>query len=315
MRLGYVEEAGAWRDWLIRSIAGSPSQIQIMYGISGERRLPEWEVPWLSGYEGSRPVRIGNGAADQRQLDVFGQVADVLFQGGEAGLPRHPRAAAIEGVILNHLCQIWREPDEGIWEVRSGRQHFTYSKVMAWTAFDRASKLAAKDGDLEQSERWQREADTIHAEVCAKAYNPELGSFVQAYGSSNLDANLLLLPLEGFLPIDDPRIHGTIAAIEATLMRDGLLLRYSTTETDDGLLGPEGTFLICSFWLVQTRVMQGRLREARQLFEHLLSLQNDVGLLAEQFDPAAGRQLGNFPQAFSHIGLINAALAREAAGA
>jgi GH15 family glucan-1,4-alpha-glucosidase len=217
-------------------------------------------------------------------------------------------------VILDHLCQIWREPDEGIWEVRSGRQHFTYSKVMAWTAFDRASKLAATDGELEQAERWQREADTIHAEVCAYAYNQELGSFVQAYGSRNLDASLLLLPLEGFLPIDDPRIQGTIAAIEATLMRDGLLLRYSTTETDDGLLGPEGTFLICSFWLVQAWVMQGRLIEARQLFEHLLSLRNDVGLLAEQFDPAAGRQLGNFPQAFSHIGLINAALALEAAG-
>ncbi len=218
-------------------------------------------------------------------------------------------------MILNHLCRIWREPDEGIWEVRSGRQHFTYSKVMAWMTFDRASKLAAKDGELEQFERWQREADTIHAEVCAKAYDPELGSFVQAYGSRNLDASLLLLPVEGFLPIDDPRIQGTIAAIEANLMHGGLVLRYSTAETDDGLPGPEGTFLICSFWLVQIWVMQGRLIEAKQLFEHLLSLRNDVGLLAEQFDPAAGRQLGNFPQAFRHTGLINAALALEAAGA
>ncbi|HYF56548.1 MAG TPA: glycoside hydrolase family 15 protein [Salinarimonas sp.] len=315
MRLGYVGEAEAWRDWLMRAVAGSPEQMQIMYGIGGERRLPEWEVPWLPGFAGSAPVRVGNGAADQLQIDVYGQVADMLYQAQRAGLPPHPRAGAIGGVILGHLSRIWREPDEGIWEVRSGRQHFTYSKVMAWTAFDRAARLAVQNGDGAAAARWRREADAVHADVCAHAFDPALNSFVQAYGSRALDASLLLLPLEGFLPIDDPRVAGTIAAVEANLMPDGLVLRYDTDEAEDGLAGHEGAFLICSFWLVQAWVMQGRVSEARGLFERLLSLRNDVGLLAEQYDAGSRRQLGNFPQAFSHIGLINAALALERAGA
>ncbi len=313
MSLGYYDEAEAWRDWLMRAIAGAPAQIQIMYGIAGERRLVEWEVDWLTGFEGSRPVRVGNAAADQLQLDVFGQVADVLFQASEGGLAPHPRTTQIGSVILDHLAKIWREPDEGIWEVRGPRQHFTYSKVMAWTAFNRAARLERKRGAVEAAARSDSLAATIHADVCEKAYDRSRGCFVQAYGSQNLDASLLLLPLVGFLPADDPRILRTVSEIEKHLMPDGLVLRYDTSATDDGLPGGEGAFLACSFWLVQVYVLQGRLDEAKTLFEHLLSLANDVGLLAEQYDPVARRQLGNFPQAFSHIGLINAALALTAA--
>jgi GH15 family glucan-1,4-alpha-glucosidase len=313
MSLGYYEEAEAWRDWLMRAIAGAPAQIQIMYGIAGERRLAEWTVDWLPGYEASRPVRVGNAAADQLQLDVFGQVADALFQASEGGLAPHPRTAEIGSVILEHLATIWVEPDEGIWEVRGPRQHFTYSKVMAWTAFDRAARLARKRGAAETAERWQELAATIHANICEKAYDPARGCFVQSYGSRNLDASLLLLPLVGFLPANDPRIARTVEEIERHLMPDGLVLRYDTNATNDGLPAGEGAFMACSFWLVQVYVMQGRLDEAKRLFEHLLSMSNDVGLLAEQYDPVAQRQLGNFPQAFSHIGLINAALALSAA--
>ncbi len=309
MSLGYYEEAEAWRDWLMRAIAGSPAQMQIMYGIAGERRLIEWEVPWLSGYQESRPVRVGNAAADQLQLDIYGQVADVLFQATEGGLLPHPRTGEIASAVLEHLSRIWREPDEGIWEVRGPRQHFTHSKVMAWTAFDRAARLAGRQGAAEAAQQWRGLADTIHADICASCFDPRIGSFVQACGSRNLDASVLLLPIVGFLPATDARITGTVAAIEKHLMPDGLVLRYDTSATDDGLPGGEGAFLACSFWLVQVYVLQGRLRDARELFERLLTLANDVGLLAEQYDPVAKRQLGNFPQAFSHVGLINAALA------
>jgi GH15 family glucan-1,4-alpha-glucosidase len=309
MSLGYYEEAEAWRDWLMRAIAGSPAQMQIMYGIAGERRLVEWEVPWLSGYQDSRPVRVGNAAADQLQLDVYGQVADVLFHATQGGLPPHPRTGEIASVVLEHLSRIWREPDEGIWEVRGPRQHFTHSKVMAWTAFDRAARLASRQGAADAAQRWRGLADTIHAEICATCYDSRIGSFVQACGSRNFDASVLLLPIVGFLPANEARMTSTVAAVEKHLMRHGLVLRYDTSATDDGLPSGEGAFLACSFWLVQVYVLQGRLREATELFEHLLTLANDVGLLAEQYDPVAKRQLGNFPQAFSHVGLINAALA------
>jgi GH15 family glucan-1,4-alpha-glucosidase len=310
MNLGYYGEAQAWRDWLMRAIAGSPAQMQIMYGLAGERRLPEWEVPWLSGYEGSKPVRVGNAAVSQFQLDVYGEVGDALFQAQKGGLDPHPRAQEIDDAILRHLETIWREPDEGIWEIRGPRRHFTHSKVMAWAAFDRAAKLAVHNGAGDGvSQRWRRAADEIHQEVCAKGFDASRGSFVQAYGSPHLDASLLQMPLVGFLPPNDPRIAGTVAAIERDLMRGGLLLRYDTEASDDGLPPGEGAFLACSFWLAHVYAMQGRGDDATRMFERLLSLGNDVGLFAEEYDPEAGRMLGNFPQAFSHVGLINTALA------
>ncbi len=310
MNLGYFEEARAWRDWLLRAVAGSPAQMQIMYGLAGERRLLEWEVPWLAGYEGSRPVRVGNAAFNQLQLDVFGEVGDALFQAARGGLEPHPRQHEIRRVVLEHLETIWRQPDEGIWEVRGPRQHFTHSKVMAWVAFDRAAKLARGHGAQDSpADRWRRVADEIHAEVCAKGFDPAINSFVQAYGSRTLDASLLLIPLVGFLPPEDTRVLGTVAAIERTLVHDGLVLRYDTAATNDGLPPGEGAFLACSFWLVQVYAKQGRREEAVRLFERLIALGNDVGLFAEEYDPRAGRMLGNFPQAFSHVGLINAALA------
>lgn len=309
MKLGYYEEAAAWREWLMRAIAGAPDQVQIMYGVAGERQLLEWEVPWLRGYGDSRPVRIGNAAADQFQLDVYGEVADALAQARKGGLPPHPRTQAIRDVILPYIEQAWRQPDEGIWEVRGGRQHFTHSKVMAWVAFDRAADLAANtEGGGEIAARWRGVADAIHADVCAKAYDAELGCFVQAYGSRTIDASVLQIPLVGFLPANEPRVVATVAAIEKWLIRDGLVLRYRTEQTDDGLPPGEGAFLACSFWLADVLVLQGRHAEAQGLFERLAGLCNDVGLLAEEYDPAAGRMLGNFPQAFSHVGLINTAL-------
>jgi GH15 family glucan-1,4-alpha-glucosidase len=309
MKLGYFEEASAWREWLLRSVAGDPSQMQIMYGLAGERRLPEWEVPWLDGFLGSRPVRIGNAAADQFQLDIYGEVADAMTQALRGGLPPHPRTRALSEVILPFLEDAWRRPDEGIWEVRGGRRHFTHSKVMAWVAFDRAAALAlSTDGGMEQAVRWRRVADTIHEEVCRLGYDPGLGSFVQHYGSKQLDASLLHIPLVGFLPPTDPRILGTVDAIERRLVRNGLVLRYDSDETEDGLPPGEGAFLACSFWLADVLVLLGRREDARRLFERLRGLCNDVGLLSEEYDPDAGRMLGNFPQAFSHIGLINTAL-------
>lgn len=308
MNLGYHDEARAWRDWLLRAVAGAPAQIQIMYGISGERRLPEWEVPWLPGYEGSRPVRVGNAAALQKQLDVFGEVADALYQAHRGGLHQSERHNAIRKAILEHLESAWHEPDEGLWEVRGGRRHFTHSKIMAWVAFDRAANLMHDLGDSAASTRWRSIADEIRVEICSKAFDPEIGSFVQSYGSRHLDASLLQIPIVGFLPANDARVRGTVSAIEQRLIDGGFVMRYNTEAEVDGLPPGEGAFLACSFWLADNYVLQGRYTEARALFERLLGLCNDVGLLSEEYDPRTGRMLGNFPQAFSHVGLINTAL-------
>jgi GH15 family glucan-1,4-alpha-glucosidase len=304
---GFREEAQEWRDWLVRAVAGSPDQLQIMYGIGGERRLSEWEVPWLPGFEGARPVRIGNAAAMQFQLDVFGEILDAMFQARLHGLPPAPRWSAIGRALVDHLETIWQDPDEGIWEVRGPRQHFTYSKVMAWVAFDRAVKSVEQlhvDGPVD---RWRRVRDAIHTDICRNGFDEKLGSFVQAYGSKTLDASLLLLPIVGFLPASDPRIIGTVDAIERHLMVDGVVFRYDSAETRDGLPPGEGAFLACSFWFVDNLILQGRLAEARAMFERLLMLRNDVGLLAEEYDPQTKRQMGNFPQAFSHVALVNTA--------
>jgi len=312
MNLGYYEEANAWRAWLLRSIAGNPEQMQIMYGLGGERRLPEYELPWLSGYENSRPVRIGNAAATQIQLDVYGEVADAMTQAAKGGLPRPARSAAIVKVIMPFLEKVWHQPDEGIWEIRSEPQHFTHSKVMAWVAFDRNAHFAIQAAETEEDRALARHyravADEIHADVCLNGYDAQLGSFVQTYGGKALDASLLQLVLTGFLPATDPRVIGTVAAIEKALMQDGLLLRYDSDRTEDGVSGREGTFLVCSFWLADVYVLLGRHAEARALFDRLCNLCNDVGLLAEQYDVQDQRMLGNFPQAFSHIGIINTAL-------
>lgn len=309
MKLDYFDEASAWRDWLSRAVAGMPEQMQIMYGIGGERRLTEAELPWLAGYEGSQPVRIGNAAAEQTQLDIYGEVADAMAQAIKGGLAPHPRIEAITQAIIPFLTKAWHDPDEGIWEVRGGPQHFTHSKIMAWVAFDRISQVAAARGNgHELSVKCRRIANEIHAEVCRKAYDTKLGSFVQHYGSKSLDASLLHIVLTGFLPPDDPRVINTVAAIEKHLMCDGLLLRYDSEVTKDGLPPGEGTFLACSFWLADVYVLLGRYKDAQVLFERLSGLCNDVGLLAEQYDPRSGRMLGNFPQAFSHVGIINTAL-------
>ncbi|GGE39870.1 glucoamylase [Agaricicola taiwanensis] len=309
MKLGYYEEAEAWRNWLLRAVAGDPGQMQIMYGLSGERNLLEWEVPWLEGFQNSKPVRVGNAAAEQFQLDVYGEVADAMTQALRGGLPRHPRTGALAEVIMPYLEKAWREPDEGIWEVRGPRQHFTHSKVMAWVAFDRIATLAAEtEGGDELARRWRRAADEIHADVCEKGFDPELNTFVQAYGSKALDASLLHIPMMGFLPPDDPRVIGLVAAIEQHLTVDGLVQRYSTHMTNDGLPPGEGVFIACSFWLADVLNMQGRKEDALRLFERLRGLANDVGLMSEEYDPAARQMLGNFPQAFSHVGLINTAL-------
>jgi GH15 family glucan-1,4-alpha-glucosidase len=309
MHSGYQEEARAWRDWLARAIAGSPRQLQIVYGVGGERRLPELTIPWLSGYERSAPVRIGNNASEQLQLDVFGEVFDAMFQALKAGMIPGERGRAVRAVILDHLETVWRQPDEGIWEVRGGRQHFVHSKVMAWVVFDRAANELSARTFKDSAERWRAIADEIHAEVCQRGFDRDLGSFVQAYGSKRLDASLLLLPLVGFLPPTDPRVQGTLRAIEEKLLINGeFVLRYEADNPGDGLPRGEGAFLSCSFWLVDNYILQGRLKEARNLFERLLSHSNDVGLLAEEFDPVANRMLGNFPQAYSHVGVINCAL-------
>lgn len=312
MNLGYFEEANAWRAWLMRSVAGNPEQIQIMYGLGGERRLPEFELPWLKGYEGSSPVRIGNGAATQMQLDVYGEVADAMVQAVKGGLPRPPRSVAISKVIMPFLEKVWHQPDQGIWEIRSEPRHFTHSKVMAWVAFDRNAALIEQSAQTEEEQaqaRYYRSvADQIHADVCQNGFDPGLNSFVQTYGSKAVDASLLQIVLTGFLPPNDPRVLGTVAEIERSLMQDGLLLRYDSDRSDDGVSGREGTFLVCSFWLADVYVLLGREPEARALFDRLCALCNDVGLLSEQYDPRSQRMLGNFPQAFSHIGIINTAL-------
>ena len=307
MNAGYYEEAHAWREWLLRAVAGSPDQMQTMYGIAGERRLTEWELPWLAGYENSRPVRVGNAAHGQLQLDVYGEVMDALHVARRGALAGSASGWALQRELVNHLEKIWRQPDEGIWEVRGPRCHFTHSKVMAWVAFDRAIKGVEQFGLRGPVDHWRKLRAEIKADVCAHGFNRELNSFVQCYGGKELDASLLLLPCMGFLPPDDPKVHGTIAAIERNLMADGLLRRYDTYRSDDGLPPGEGAFLACSFWLVDAYVMLGRLDDARHLFERLMSLRNDVGLMSEQYDPASARLAGNFPQAFSHVALVNSA--------
>jgi GH15 family glucan-1,4-alpha-glucosidase len=309
MSLGYHEEARAFRDWLIRAVAGSPNQAQIMYGVGGERWLPELTVPWLSGYENSTPVRIGNDASQQLQLDVYGEIADAMFQALKAGMAPSRRGQALRPLVLDYLARAWRQPDEGIWEVRGGRQHFVHSKVMAWVAFDRAADELEAQAFHDSSQRWREIADEIHAEVCELGFDRDLNSFVQAYGSKRLDASLLLIPMVGFLPPEDARVRGTLEAIEERLLIDGeFVLRYEAEYAGDGLPAGEGAFLACSFWLVDNYILQGRVAAARKLFESLLARCNDVGLLAEEFDPLTGRMLGNFPQAYSHVGLINCAL-------
>jgi GH15 family glucan-1,4-alpha-glucosidase len=305
---GYYQEAKAWQQWLLRAIAGSPDQVQIMYGLAGQRYLPEREIPWLTGYENSKPVRIGNAASEQLQLDIYGEVLaafhHALSKMGKDG----EQSFAMLRDMVEHLETIWQEPDEGIWETRGGRQHFTYSKMMAWVAFDRAIKAAGMLHANAPVERWQKVRTKIHDEICTRGYNEKLGSFVQSYGSEHLDASLLLMPLAGFLPPEDPRVKGTLKAIEGNLMSGGLVLRYNTEKVSDGLPPGEGVFLACSFWMVSALKLQGRDADARKLFERVLSLANDVGLLAEEYDTTAKRLVGNFPQALSHISLVNAAV-------
>jgi GH15 family glucan-1,4-alpha-glucosidase len=307
MNAGYYEEATAWRAWLLRAVAGRPEQAQIMYGIGGERRLVEWTVPWLPGFRNSAPVRVGNSAHNQLQLDVFGEVMDALHQARRGGVGPTDDGWAVQIAFLKHLETAWTEPDESIWEVRSGRRHFTYSKVMAWVAFDRAIKSAEEyhlDGPIE---RWRELRTLIHADVCRKGFDRKQQSFVQSYASNELDASLLLLPVVGFLPPQDPRIIGTVEAIERRLMVDGFVRRYDTALAADGMPPGEGVFLACSFWMVDAYVMLGRLDDAQALFKRLAALCNDVGLLSEEYDPASGELLGNFPQAFSHVALVNSA--------
>jgi GH15 family glucan-1,4-alpha-glucosidase len=307
MNSGHLEEAHAWREWLSRAAAGKPSQLQIMYGIAGERRLTEWEAPWLPGYDKSSPVRIGNAAHTQLQLDMYGELMDALHHARQWGLAASDSGWALQLSVLEHLEEVWPEMDEGIWEVRSGARHFTFSKVMAWVAFDRAIKSAeafSLEGPLD---RWRELCRKIHDDVCHRGFDVELGSFVRSYGSKELDASLLLVPTVGFLPATDSRVRGTIEAIERKLLVDGLVMRYDTTESEDGLSSDEGVFLACSFWLVDAYVLLGRIADARRLFERLLTLRNDVGLLSEEYDPRTKRLLGNFPQALSHIALINSA--------
>ena len=324
---GYTAEACAWRDWLLRAVAGDPADLQIMYGVGGERRLTEFELDWLPGYEASRPVRVGNRAVGQVQLDVYGEVMDTLYQARKAGMPADTWSWGLQKQLLQRLESAWKEPDEGIWEVRGPRRHFTHSKILAWVAFDRGVKTIEQYGADGPVDRWRSVRDAIHEDVCRHGFSRNKGAFTQSYGSEALDASLLLVPLVGFLPASDPRVAGTVAAVERELLRDGFVLRYATGEATvaapaghvaadgggervdhvDGLPPGEGAFLACTFWLVDNYILLGRQDEAERLFERLIGLANDVGLLAEEYDPAAGRQLGNFPQAFSHLSLINTA--------
>lgn len=309
LRSGFTEAAAAWRQWLGRAVAGDPSDLQIMYGLAGERRLPESELDWLPGYEGSRPVRIGNAAARQFQLDVYGEVLDAMHLALRAGIPPNEQAWAILRTLANFVADNWREPDEGIWEVRGPRRHFVHSKVMAWVALDRAVRVAEIRDSGELTDRWQAERDAIHREVCEKGFDADRGTFTQYYGSQELDAALLLIPQMGFLPADDERVAGTVDAVAEDLTQGGLLRRYKTGQegSADPLSGEEGAFLGCSFWLADALHALGRTEEARQLFERLLSLRNDVGLLSEMYDPRYGRLVGNMPQAFSHMPLVRTA--------
>jgi GH15 family glucan-1,4-alpha-glucosidase len=310
MNAGYLDEARAWREWLLRTIAGSATQMQIMYGVQGERRLEEYEIPWLSGYENSKPVRVGNAASNQFQLDVYGEVMAAMYVAHRAGIETNESDWRLQIALMKSLESRWEEPDEGIWEVRGGAHQFTHSKMMAWVAFDRAVKLVERCGCAggEHLERWQEIRDEIHRQVCRHGYNAKKKAFTQSYGSEQLDASLLMMPLVGFLPPSDERVVSTVEAIQRELMKDGLILRYRHEKNNvDGLPGSEGVFLPCSFWLVDCLHLIGRPDEAREMFERLLRLRNDLGLLSEEYDPRAQRQLGNFPQAFSHVALVNTA--------
>jgi GH15 family glucan-1,4-alpha-glucosidase len=304
---GYEDEAAAWREWLLRAVAGSPDDLQILYGVTGVRRLDEYEVAWLPGYEKSVPVRLGNAAAKQFQLDVYGEVMDTLHLARVAGLAPEPEAWRVQVALLKFLESHWEHPDDGLWEVRGPRRHFTHSKIMAWVAFDRAIKDAEQDGLEGPIERWRQLRDAIHRQVCEDGFDSNQNAFVQSYDSTHLDASLLLIPQVGFLPADDSRVVGTIAAIERRLVVDGLVLRYSTATDVDALPPGEGTFLPCSFWLADSYLLTGRRQESEALFERLLSLSNDVGLFAEEYDARAKRMLGNFPQALTHMALVNTA--------
>lgn len=304
---GYREEARAWRSWLVNAVAGNPSQMQIMYGVTGERRLTEIEAKWLPGYQGAIPVRIGNAAHDQHQLDVYGEVMDAMHQARRKGLEPDENAWRVEQELVRFLETDWDKPDEGIWEVRGPPRQFTHSKVMAWVAVDRAIKATEKFGLTGDVDRWRQLRTRMHEQICREGYNLGLNAFVQSYGSDEADASLLMLPLVGFLPPEDPQMVGTVKLIEDRLVRDGFVQRYRPDSGIDGLPEGEGVFLLCTFWLADNLALQGRHAEAREIFERLLALRNDVGLLSEEYDPAARRLLGNFPQAFSHVGLINTA--------
>jgi GH15 family glucan-1,4-alpha-glucosidase len=308
MGAGYTEEAGQWRDWLQRSIAGSAAQIQIMYGLHGERRLDEWEVPWLDGYGGAKPVRIGNAASGQVQLDVYGEVLECLHQARHHGLKPPPHGWSLQRGIVDHLLEIWDQPDAGMWEVRGGARHFTFSKVMAWVAVDRMIRDAQRYHLAGDMAAWTSVRERIRADILTRGFDAERNTFVQSYGASGLDASLLLMSKVGFLPADDARIRGTVAAIERELLIDGFVQRYQTGSGVDGLAPGEGAFLACTFWLADAYAAQGRRTEAEGLFERMLDLRNDVGLLAEEYDPVTKRQVGNFPQAFSHVALVGSAL-------
>jgi GH15 family glucan-1,4-alpha-glucosidase len=311
---GYMEEARAWREWLVRAVAGKPSETQIMYGLAGERRLAESVVDWLPGYESAAPVRIGNAAFGQHQLDVYGEVMDALHLARRMGLAYDENAWRVQRALVQFLEEHWQRPDEGIWEVRGPRRHFTHSKVMAWVAMDRAVKAVEQFGYDGPVDQWRYLRDTIHADVCRNGFDSELNSFVQYYGAKQVDASLLMLPLVGFLPATDPRMRGTVQAVQDHLMRDGFVDRYRTDPELDGLPSGEGVFLVCTFWLADNLALQGRYDEARTIFERLLGLCNDVGLLSEEYDPHTKRLVGNFPQAFSHLGLINTARNLSQAG-
>ena len=305
MNGGFIDEAKNWRTWLLRALGGDPNQVQIMYGIGGEQRLPEYELPELAGYENSKPVRVGNAAAGQLQIDIYGEVLDALYQARKNGLTQDTEDWNVQIQLLAHLETVWCEKDEGIWEVRGGRQHFVYSKVMAWVAFDRAIKTVEEFGLQGPVEKWRKLRDTIHADVCEKGWNDEIKAFTQAYGSDKMDASILLMPLTGFLDTEDPRIKSTVEAVEKYLMKDGFIRRYNTDGGDDGLKGTEGAFIACSFWFCDCLSLIGRRGDARKMFERLASIATDLGFLSEEYDIANQRMIGNFPQAFSHIALIN----------
>jgi GH15 family glucan-1,4-alpha-glucosidase len=308
LNCGYKDEAKEWEEWLLRAVAGDPSQIQIMYGVGGERRLDEWEVPHLPGYEGAKPVRVGNAASNQFQLDVYGEVAAALHQARVSGLKPPPAGWGVCRALVNFVADHWADPDEGIWEVRGPRRHFTHSKVMAWVALDRAVKSAERWGLKGPVGKWRQARDAVRARVLQDGYSDRLNAFTQSFGADLLDASLLLVPTVGFLPADDPRVRGTVAAVEQHLLRDGFVMRYDTGKSDDGLPPGEGAFLPCTFWLADAHAQLGERDKARSLFDRLCGLCNDVGLLAEEYDPRAGRLGGNFPQAFSHLALVNTAM-------